>query len=355
MTKAVDLFCGCGGLSLGFSMAGFEILLGVDNDAAALETFQKNHNSSVINDNIEKITGDDILQEIRYQKIDVILGGPPCQGVSLSGPRKFDDPRNKLFHSFIRILDEIRPKAFVLENVPGLVSLFEGQIMNALMGEFDRMGYDVTTKLLVAADYGVPQLRKRVFFVGLGGHDKKFVLPNPTHFERNPLPRYGKTYISCEDALGDLPPLINELGGEKQEYASPPKNEYQRIMREGSEFVYNHVAINHAEKVKKIISLVPEGRNYKELPEEYKNTRNFHVAWTRFHSKKPAPTVDTGHRHHFHYKHSRVPTVRENARLQSFPDRFIFFGNKTQQYRQVGNAVPPLLAKAVAEGLQKWP
>lgn len=149
-------------------------------------------------------------------------------------------------------------------------------------------------------------------------------------------------------ALSDLPPLVDELGTEVSDYATPALNSYQSLMRERSMNVYNHIAAAHSEKVKKIIALVPDGCNYKSLPEEYRNSRNFHVAWTRFASNKPAPTIDTGHRHHFHYKYNRVPTVRECARLQSFPDDFIFMGNKTQQFRQVGNAVPPLMAQAIA-------
>ena len=120
-------------------------------------------------------------------------------------------------------------------------------------------------------------------------------------------------------------------------------------MRKKSSEVRNHVAANHSDRVKEIIALVPDGGHYKDLPEEYAHTRNIHVAWTRFASKKPAPTIDTGHRHHFHYKYNRVPTVRECARLQSFPDDFIFLGNKTQQFRQVGNAVPPIMAQEIAK------
>ena len=136
-------------------------------------------------------------------------------------------------------------------------------------------------------------------------------------------------------------------------YETPAQNDYQRIMRKQSQIVYNHVAANHSEKVKQIISLVPAGGNYKSLPKELQNTRNFHVAWTRFPDNRPAPTIDTGHRHHFHYKYNRVPTVRECARIQSFPDNFIFLGNKTQQFRQVGNAVPPLMAEAIANQINK--
>ena len=154
-------------------------------------------------------------------------------------------------------------------------------------------------------------------------------------------------------ALDDLPPLVDTLGEDDVPYATAPHNDYQKLMRAKSKSVRNHIAAENSEKVKKIISLVPDGGNYKDLPEEFRTSRNFHVAWTRFASNKPAPTIDTGHRHHFHYKYNRVPTVRECARLQSFPDDFIFLGNKTQQFRQVGNAVPPLLAQAIAETLKK--
>jgi DNA (cytosine-5)-methyltransferase 1 len=126
------------------------------------------------------------------------------------------------------------------------------------------------------------------------------------------------------------------------------------MMREDSTKIYNNIGTNHSDKVTKIISLVPEGKNYKSLPKKYRNTRNFNIAWTRYHSSKPSPTIDTGHRHHFHYKYNRVPTVRESARLQSFPDNFLFHGNKSEQYRQVGNAVPPLLAKALGKQLLKY-
>ena len=203
------------------------------------------------------------------------------------------------------------------------------------------MGYNIKFQIMCAADYGVPQNRKRVVFVGIKNAD--FIYPEP----------YEKI-VTCEMALSDLPSLERELGSEKSKYTKDAQNEYQRYMRANSEYLYNHVAANHSEKVKKVISMVPDGGNYKDLPEAYKKTRNFHVAWTRFNSKTPAPTIDTGHRHHFHYKYNRVPTVRECARLQSFPDDFIFLGNKTQQFRQVGNAVPPLMAEAIAKQLLKY-
>ena len=340
--KVIDLFCGAGGLSLGFENAGFDILLGIDNDAKALETFELNHKGakSICGDITQITYKENIKPIIGDANIDVIIGGPPCQGMSLSGPRKFDDPRNKLYLSYIRLVDEIRPKAFVIENVPGLVGLFGGQIKDSIIQKFSDMGYKIEYKILCAADYGVPQMRKRVVFVGYKKGKFEFPLEN-------------NEYISCEMALSDLPPLIDSIGSEKMKYETSAHNDYQRMMRKHSQTVCNHIAAKHSEKVQYIISLVPAGGNYKSLPEELKNTRNFHVAWTRFPDNKPAPTIDTGHRHHFHYKYNRVPTVRECARIQSFPDDFIFLGNKTQQFRQVGNAVPPLMAEAIAKQINK--
>lgn len=340
--NTIDLFCGCGGLSYGFEKAGYNILLGIDNDAKALETFELNHKGSKsICGDITGITYEkDIKPLIGNKTIDVIIGGPPCQGMSLSGPRKFDDPRNKLYLTYIRLVEEIKPKAFVIENVPGLVGLFGGQIKDSIIQKFTDLGYEIQYKILCAADYGVPQNRKRVVFVGI----KK------GHYE---YPKVNSQIVSCSMALSDLPILESELGSEDMPYLTDARNDYQKLMRKNSSAVRNHVAANHSEKVKKIISLVPDGGNYKDLPEEYRNSRNFHVAWTRFASDKPAPTIDTGHRHHFHYKYNRVPTVRECARLQSFPDDFVFLGNKTQQFRQVGNAVPPLMAQCIAEQLTK--
>ncbi len=341
--NVLDLFCGAGGLSYGFERAGFDVLLGIDNDAKALETFERNHNGakSICGDITEITYKDHIAPLLGGKKIDVIIGGPPCQGFSLSGPRDFNDPRNKLYLSYISLVEEIQPKVFVIENVPGLVGLFDGEVKDNIIKIFAEMGYEVKYRILCAADYGVPQNRKRVVFVGVKGENA---------FE---YPTIQTEQVTCEMALSDLPPLVDVLGEEVQSYATAPQNAYQKHMRKKSDKVHNHVAASHSEKVQHIISLVPDGGNCKDLPAEFRESRNFHVAWTRFHSQKPAPTIDTGHRHHFHYKYNRVPTVRECARLQSFPDDFIFLGNKTQQFRQVGNAVPPIMAQRIADQILK--
>lgn len=338
--NVLDLFSGAGGLSYGFEKAGFTVLLGIDNDEAALNTFKLNHKGSqVLNCDITEVSyKNEIKSLLGDQRIDVIVGGPPCQGMSLSGPRNFEDPRNSLYLSYIRLVKEIMPKSFVIENVTGIVSLFKGQIKDHIVEEFTKMGYKVQIKILLASDFGVPQNRKRVIFIGT--LEDGFSFPEPVDFT-----------VTTEMAISDLPTLEYELGESESNYLTSPKNEYQKLMRSHSKKVYNHVAANHSDRIKEIIALVPDGGNYKDLPEEFRETRKFNVAWTRFPSDKPSPTIDTGHRHHFHYKFNRVPTVRESARLQSFPDDFIFTGNKTQQFRQVGNAVPPIMAKAIAEKL----
>ncbi|GAA0378580.1 DNA cytosine methyltransferase [Bacillus horti] len=347
MYKVIDLFSGCGGLSLGFEFAGFETLLGIDEDAAAINTFKLNHKGAYgLCKDIRKVTGREILELIGNQNVDVIIGGPPCQGMSLSGPRKLHDPRNSLYLSYIRLVNELKPKAFVIENVPGIISLYKGKIKESILEEFESIGYKVNYQLLNSAEYGVPQTRKRVFFVGLRSGES-YQFPDPKLFFEN-------EWITAKNATSDLPLLENSLGDEIEDYLFEPQNEFQKYCRKNSRRIHNHQATNHSEKTQKIISLVPEGGNYKDLPEEFRGTRKFNVAWTRYHGQRPTLTIDTGHRHHFHYNANRVPTVRENARFQSFPDNFIFYGNRTQQYRQVGNAVPPLLAQAIAEKLLSY-
>ena len=206
-------------------------------------------------------------------------------------------------------------------------------------------------RVLFAPDYGVPQLRRRVFFVGLKDADVDFVFPEPVLDEAH--------YISCEEAIGDLPSLQTAdgniiRGAEVQEYATPPFSDYQRRMRTHSTHVYNHIGSIPIEKTRKMIALVPEGKNYLSLPEEFRVQYKYHEALTRYNSKKPSLTINTGHRSHFHYKWNRIPTVRESARLQGFPDDFHFYGNQSNQFKQVGNAVPPLLGQAIAEQLKKY-
>lgn len=342
--NVLDLFCGCGGLSKGFEQAGYNILLGIDFDKAALETFQFNHKSSksLQIDLSTPAAFSEIDNAVEKKNIDVIIGGPPCQGFSLTGPRNFDDKRNKLYLAVFEAVKHYKPKAFLIENVPGMANLYNGAIKDEIIRRFTALGYSVKSQVVCAADYGVPQIRKRLVFVGLRNTSISFDFPTPYLCPDE--------YISCQDALSDLPPLDTDLGTEEAPYCSNPQNEYQRQMRKNSISIHNHSAVNHKDFVKETIALVPDGGNYKDLPQGVGESRVFHMAWTRLNSQLPSRTVDCGHRNIFHYKFNRCPTVRENARLQSFPDDFIFRGNRGQQNKQVGNAVPVLLAKAL--GLQ---
>jgi len=293
-----------------------------------------------------KNTFDKIKQVVGNKSIDVVVGGPPCQGFSLTGPRDFDDTRNKLYLAMIDTVKVFSPKAFVIENVTGMATLYNGEIKKEIENRFTKLGYNVKIAILCAADYGVPQIRKRLIFVGIKKELGIFEFPIPTNSS--------DTYITCFDALSDLPSREDSLGVEIDDYSNRPQSEYQRLMRKNSSKLYNHTATNHTQLVKDVIALVPEGGNHKDLPKGIGESRKFNEAWTRYHSGKPSKTIDTGHRNHFHYKYNRVPTIRENARLQSFTDDFIFYGNKTEQNRQVGNAVPPLLGFAIAKQLLKY-
>jgi len=344
----IDLFCGCGGLTLAFTEANYSVLLGIDTDDAALQTYEGNFDrTAAVNLDLAADEAIDRIREgVGKREVDVVIAGPPCQGFSLTGPRRFDDERNRLYLSVIRAVQDLNPKSFIIENVPGLATLYDGQIKDEIVRRFSALDYDVSCKVICAADFGVPQMRRRFFLVGLRGGAGHFEFPVPT---KSPV-----SYTTCSDAISDLPSREDELGKEADTYDKEPSTQYQRLMRGGCSVLYNHVATNHTKMVKEVIALVPEGGNYRDLPPGIGNSRRFHVAWTRYHSAKPSSTIDCGHRNHFHYKYNRIPTVRENARLQSFPDRFVFRGNRTQQNRQVGNAVPPLLGYHLAMEIRKY-
>lgn len=354
MTKfnVIDLFSGAGGLSRGFMDAGFNVVLGVDFDDAALKTFKNNHGDAEVlkldlfnHNNINKV--DEFIKNKKIS-IDVLIGGPPCQGFSLAGKREEFDQRNVLYSAMVKVADRLKPKVVVLENVPGMLTLYNGAGAKRVKEDFEEIGYTVENpQILYAPEFGVPQIRKRVFFVMVLNEvvNGKFSYPTPMLSEDQ--------FITCGEAIGNLPSLENSTDFSLDKvlnYENPPTNKYDMEMRKNSNKIYNHIPTRHTEETIRLISLVPEGKNYKALPEEELVKRKFkyNEALTRYDSKRPSRTIDTGHRTHFHYKWNRIPTVREAARLQSFPDDFIFYGNKQEQYKQVGNAVPPLLGKAIA-------
>jgi len=334
----LDLFCGCGGLSLGFIQAGYNVIAGLDVWQDALDTFAFNHpDSQVIHTDLFKISPLEISEKIKTKSIDVIIGGPPCQGFSIAGKRMIEDERNQLYKAFVDFVAFYQPKAFVMENVPNIISMGKGAIKDQIIQDFEALGYTVSYKILLAADFGVPQNRKRAFFVGLR-NGQSFDFPRPTQTQ----------VITCKEAIDDLPEQSLEDGAK---YLTPPQSDFQTLMRQNSKSIYQHQITQHNEKTINTIALVPDGGNYKNLPIELQDTRKVNIAWTRLNSQKPSFTIDTGHRHHFHYTFNRVPTVRESARIQSFPDHFHFLNSKTSQYKQVGNAVPPLLSQTIAQYL----
>lgn len=327
--SVIDLFCGAGGLSVGMEAVGAEIIAGFDNDKDSLKTFEFNHKCS----NAVHADLSEPLPEIKNLKgIELVVGGPPCQGFSISGKRDPKDARNHLYKVYVETLKQLKPRMFILENVPNMISMDGGRFKDDVIKAIGELGYKISVQVITASDYGVPQKRRRVFFFG----------SKEGFFELRAS--QGSRIVTCKDAISDLPDYSLDTG---QQYPMAVSSSYQNLMRSKSDGVWNHVLTNHSEKTKEIIALVPDGGNYKDLPTQLQGTRKVNIAWTRYSSDKPSFTIDTGHRHHFHYEFNRIPTVRENARLQSFPDDFIFLGTKTSQYRQVGNAVPPILSAEI--------
>lgn len=339
---AIDLFSGCGGLSFGFESSGIQTELAIDNWPDALKTFSRNHPKS----RTECFDlGAKNLKPVINSLTDaqIVFGGPPCQGFSISGKRDPNDPRNLLYRGFFEVVAHVRPSVFVMENVPNLASMDGGRLIQEIENDFKSLGYNLNRKILLASDFGVPQNRRRLILVGALS-ERTFEFPQGTSL----LP---EEKVTCKEALSDLPEFSLAEGSI---YQIKPESKYQKLMRESSKGIFNHTITEHSEQTVRIISLVPDGGNYKDLPHELQSTRKVNIAWTRYSSKKPSLTIDTGHRHHFHYSFNRVPTVRESARLQSFPDSFIFGGSKTSQYKQVGNAVPPFMAKALGDSIRQY-
>jgi DNA (cytosine-5)-methyltransferase 1 len=343
--KVLDLFCGAGGFSYGFKSAGFEIVAGIDRDLDSLKTFSKNFpKAKIFQEDLSEISIDLRRYLLKNKnEIDVIVGGPPCQGFSIAGKRFIDDPRNSLYKHYIETVRIVKPKYVVIENVPNILTMGEGKISKAIESDLEQLGYKVKIVKVNAADFGVPQNRRRVFFIA---KLRNLPIGFPDKTEKNQV-------LTTSDAISDLPILEGHFDDVPTEYVYKAKNKFQRRMRAGSKKINNHWSVAHTDQTKSIISLVPDGGNYKDLPKKLQKTRRVNIAWTRMASNKPSFTIDAGHNHHFHYEANRVPTVRESARIQTFPDKFIFLGSKTSQLRQVGNAVPPLLAEILARNIYR--
>ena len=364
---AIDLFSGAGGLSQGLEMAGFDIPVGVENSIDAYFVYTYNHRRTlVLREDIRKIkTFRYILNKMRLNKkdIDLVAGGPPCQGFSIANTktRNPENGNNKLVNEFIRVVDEISPKAFLMENVMGIASFDGGKFLEQTLSQFDSLGYSLKVLRLNAAEYGVPQNRKRIFIIGTTSNN--FKAPNPTHGKNGKKP-----FVTVEDAiLGDLPPLGNGVVGEPvMEYAGEPNSLYQKRIRGTCGRVYDHVTTRNSKKVIERMAHIGPGESLHdlidrgELPQELVIKVDHKSVYRRLDPTKPSVTVANYRKAMLiHPTDNRLLTVREAARLQSFPDNYRFTaryatnGLISHMQQLVGNAVPPLLAKAVGMQLKR--
>ncbi|MDF2941244.1 MAG: modification methylase HaeIII [Herbinix sp.] len=343
MLKIVDLFAGVGGLSYGFIRAGAEIVLANEIDNQIAKSYIRNHtNTNMINADITTIDINKVFEKY-LGTVDVVIGGPPCQGFSQKGSRKtINDERNFLFRYFYEVVKYLRPKYFLIENVPNLLTAEKGLFRKEIESLFNEIGYSLDCKVLNAADFGVPQTRRRALILGKQGNE---ILNLPIGTTKK---------VSISDAIGDLAYLESGEGKEEQEYKYEPKSEYQKKMRDGMKVLYNHVSTKHSKKAVEKLEMIPVGMGKEVLPTNLLTKSIYSGTWSRMIANEQSVTIttrfDTPSSGRFtHPVLNRCITVREAARIQSFPDSFIFYGTKTSQMKQVGNAVPPLLGRAIAE------
>lgn len=390
MYSVFDAFSGAGGFSLGFEMAGFHIAGALEIDEWACQTFQYNHKDAVvINKDIELMSDTDIKKKMKGVDIDVVLGGPPCQGFSICNRNAGDpkDPRNTLFNQFIRLGKIFKPKLMIMENVPNLLAAKthdKTNVIEIIKNELMGMGYYVDYSILEAVDYGVPQIRKRLFVVAAKNKlDNPF--PNPTHSILGNRDLFSSRLLACPtlwDAISDLPGINACEGSEEMDYTLDAKNDYQVMMREGSKVLFNHKAMMHSKRIIERFESMKWGDSTSDVPEHlkpFKRNGNGEISSKvydqnnrRLHPNRQSHTIPASFYANFvHPYRNRNFTPREGARIQSFPDRYRFLGKPTVvsqklleregrteekhlcQYNQIGNAVPPLLAKAVADNILK--
>jgi DNA (cytosine-5)-methyltransferase 1 len=379
--SAIDLFCGAGGLSEGLSQAGFHVKFACDIDPVYSSTHKYNHPETyVYTEDIRKLTNEQILElsGLKPGELDLLAGGPPCQGFSINAPvRSINDERNHLFVEFLRFTHLFKPKFILIENVPGLVSLENGSIVKAIYYRLNELGYRVEHKILFAAHYGVPQMRWRTFFIGTRCNEHGIQFPYPSHYATGVANFAGAKelcfkldgpdtlfyqnlplHTSVWEAISDLPTIDNGGGADVMEYLSAPLTPYQKLLREGNISLYNHRTQKIGSVNLERLKFIPQGGSWRDIPFDLLPTglkrarRSDHTKrYGRLHPSGLCSTIMTKCDPHwgsfFHPTQDRILSVREAARIQSFPDSFYFLGNLKQQYEQVGNAVPPLLAKAV--------
>jgi len=348
--RILDLFCGAGGMSYGMHKnSHFVTKVALDINEKVAQTFEKNISEAelVIGDIQDNIIKEKIINLSKKNDINMIVGGPPCQGFSLKGKKLgLNDPRNFLFMEYLHLVEELKPEVFVIENVKSLMSTSNGWFKNQIIEEIGKLGYKVSVNILKSSDYGVPQNRERVIF--LCNKEKKINLPKPT-VEKS---------VTVREAIEDLAYLNSNEGSFEQEYTTSAKSEYQKEMRLHSDKLHNHRASNHSEIAIYKLSLIPPEKGKEYLPEHLLGKQKFNSTWGRLIWDKPSGTIDTrfdaaSNGKNNHPFLNRAITPREAARIQSFDDSFIFYGNKVDIRTQIGNAVPPLMAKAIADQIYK--
>ncbi|QQS23313.1 DNA cytosine methyltransferase [bacterium] len=358
--KIIDLFAGVGGISTGFKRAGFDVVSANEYNSEIADTYIKNHpGTKVIVEDITKVKTSDLLNG--EKKIDVIVGGPPCQGFSMAGRRIrnsgafLNDPRNELFKEFIRVVKDIQPKIFVMENVAAMLNIHNGAIRDEIINRFEELGYKTKVHVLLAAEYGVPQLRKRAVFIGNKiGIDPDELFPEKTHGNDRKNP-----YVTIAESILDLPKVNAGSGSFESSYLPSKKlTPYQKARRGKSRKLYNHQATQHDLRIIDILKNIKEGEGRSSIPSKLQTKSVHSGAFGRLDRNKPAYTITT----RFdtpsvgrvtHPTQHRALTPREAARIQSFDDSFIFYGSKSSIGTQIGNAVPPLLAEAIASRISK--
>ena len=348
--KILDLFAGSGGFSKGFDLVpGFKSVVATDFNLPALETYSENFpDSKVI---YGDITDSDIKKNIEeaalQADVNMIIGGPPCQGFSNKGKKLgLKDPRNFLFLEYLDMVNRLQPAVFVIENVKALVSASKGFFIKEIRKEITKLGYHMNMSVLTASDYGVPQNRQRTIIVAYKQNIEP-ILPIPQNIKK----------ITVKDAISDLAYLNSGEGSFKQKYKHASQSEYQTLMRKNSKYLYNHQTTNHSELALYKLSLIPAEKGKEYLPDNLKGKQLFKTTWGRLKWDSQSPTIDTrfdtpSNGTNSHPFLDRAITPREAARLQSFPDDFVFLGKKTFVTKQIGNAVPPLLAMQIAKSIK---
>ena len=377
----IDLFCGAGGIAEGFRQADFDCLWANDNNVHAIRTFATNHPTiPAVHESIEELAPQDVRFDIGLSsgELDCLAGGPPCQGFSINAPDRIsDDPRNRMIKFYLDFVREFQPKTLLFENVPGMLSLAKGAVVHEFVADLESLGYELQCRVLFAAHYGVPQERWRLIILG-SRMGIPVAHPVPTHYANGVANFTGARYltfktdegippqldmVTVHEAIGDLPELQRGCGAEEMQYTRVPHTDYAKTMRGCARTLANHFAPKIAPVNLERLRYIGPGGSWRDLPVELlpkgmqRARRSDHTR--RYGRLKPdglAGTIMTKMDPHwgpaFHYDQPRTLTVREAARLQSFPDRYIFTGPRGAQYEQVGNAVPVLMAKAVANEIK---